>query len=142
MDDWKRKQLEDLDGELDDDLLDEDLTDDQGQSSKWSTRIGCLFLSIYFLMAIFEMFAIYDWLIWRFELNGFLSAFASMFLAFIPGLGSLLAYWGATEVWEWESMTAIAAFFWYFVPMAFYFFIAAGAVFLAILMIIKGKIMR
>ena len=56
---------------------------------------------------------------WRIDLHGLLAAPVALIVGFVPGLGSLISYWTATEIWHWESWQAIAAFFWYYLPLVF-----------------------
>ena len=117
------------------------IEDDDGENpSKWKTRFGCLWLVMYLGMAIFEMFAINDWLVWKYELNTFLSVIASIFAGLTPGLGSLLAYFGATDVWGWEKVDSVVIFFWYYIPIAIVSFLSAMLVMYVLLMVVVGRI--
>ena len=89
------------------------------RNSKWKSRSGCAWVSIYFLMATIEMFAIYAWLADGFDWYGLLAAPAAFVIGLMPGLGSIFAYQGATDVWGWENWSALMAFFWYYLPILF-----------------------
>ena len=106
----------------------EDIEPTEEGRPKWKTRLGCAWLLAYLCMSIFEMFAIYDWLIWKYELNPFLSIVSAVVTGFTPGLGSLLAYFGATDVWGWGSLNTIIVFFWYYVPIMLMSLLSAMAV--------------
>jgi len=103
------------------DFSEEDIEQGEEERSKWKTILGGLWSVGFFCMSIFEMFAIYDWLVWKYELNTFLSVVASIVAGFTPVLNSLLAYFGATEVWGWDNLSAIAVFFWYYLPLVLIF---------------------
>lgn len=122
------------------DFIEEDVDANEEERPKWKTRLGCLWVVAFLCMAIFEMFAIYDWLVWKYELNTFLSVVVSVIAGFTPGLGSLLAYFGATEVWEWESVSAIAVFFWYYIPIVLVSFLSAMVVAYAFAIFVVGRL--
>jgi len=73
---------------------------------------------LYFLVGIAQFFAIWDaielYLDW-----GFLDFFVAFSVTYIPLLGSILGYFGATEVWGWAPWQALALFFWYLPVIAF-----------------------
>jgi len=73
---------------------------------------------LYFLVGIAQFFAIWDaielYLDW-----GFLDFFVAFSVTYIPLLGSILGYFGATEVWGWDPWQALALFFWYLPVIAF-----------------------
>jgi len=122
------------------DFIEEDVDANEEERPKWKTRLGCLWVVAFLCMAIFEMFAIYDWLVLKYELNTFLSVVVSVIAGFTPGLGSLLAYFGATEVWEWESVSAIAVFFWYYIPIVLVSFLSAMVVAYAFAIFVVGRL--
>lgn len=74
----------------------------------------------YFLFSCIEMFAIYDWYTIKYDIHGFFSAIASVVTAFIPIIGSLVAYWSATELWEWSTLNAFILYFWYYLPIVIF----------------------
>lgn len=121
-------------------LHEKDIDLDDDECPKWKTRLGCLWIVVYLCMAVFEMFAIYDWIEWKYELNTFLSIIASVVVGFTLGLGSLLAYFGATEVWEWESLSAITVFFWYYIPIVLISLLSAMVVAYALALFVVGRL--
>jgi len=122
------------------DFSEEDIELDEEDRSKWKTRLGCLWVVAYLCMSVFEMLAIYDWIEWKYEINTFLSIIASVVAGFTPGLGSLLAYFGATEVWAWESLSAIAIFFWYYIPIVLISLLSAMVVIYALAIFVVGRL--
>jgi len=122
------------------DFSEEDIEQDEEERPKWKTRLGCLWVVAVLCMAIFEMFAIYDWLVWKYELNTFLSVVASIIAGFTPGLNSLLAYFGATEVWGWDSLNAIVVFFWYYLPIVLISLLSAIVVAYALATFVVGRL--
>lgn len=79
---------------------------------------------VYFVVGIAQFFAIWDaielYLDW-----GLLDFLIALFVTYIPLLGSILGYFGATEVWYWEPWQALALFFWYVPIMAIVFVVGA-----------------
>lgn len=75
-----------------------------------------IFFLLYLVIGLAQFFAIWDaiehYLDW-----GVLDFIIAMFVTYIPLVGSILGYLGATEVWRWEAWQALALFFWY-VPVA------------------------
>ena len=83
--------------------------------------MAAILYGLYFVVGIAQFFAIWDaielYLVW-----GWLDLWIALFVTYIPLLGSILGYLGATEVWYWEPWQALTLFFWY-VPVAAIFLI-------------------
>ena len=90
---------------------------DLDRTPKWQLVTIGLVVMGYFVMSFFEIFAIYDWYSIRYEWSGILSAVGAMVTAFIPVVGSLFAYWSATELWQWNSYFTLFLYFWYYLPI-------------------------
>ncbi|PWQ92339.1 hypothetical protein [Leucothrix pacifica] len=87
------------------------------RSGKWKNRLGCAWVSIYFIMAVLIGFAIYDWLTETIDLHGLIAAPLAFVLGLVPFLSSILAYISATSLWEWNGIGAFVVFFWYYFPI-------------------------
>ncbi len=112
-DEWKEVELDDLD-------LD--------RNPEWLIFIvGVAFVG-YLLFSFIEIFAIYDWYIIKYDIPKFFSAIAGVVTAFIPLVGSLVAYWSATELWDWDSLNTIILYFWYYLPIVFFIIYLIGMV--------------
>ncbi|RUM76811.1 MAG: hypothetical protein DSZ11_00010 [Sulfurovum sp.] len=92
---------------------------DLDRTPEWQLMTIGLVVIGYFVMAFFEIFAIYDWYSMRYELNGILSAVGAVVTAIIPLVGSLFSYWSATELWQWSGSFAFIFYFWYYLPILF-----------------------
>lgn len=89
------------------------------RAAKWKNRFGCAWVSIYFIMAVFIIFAIYEWLVGSFDWHGLLAVPVALVLSVIPIVGSTLASIAAVKLWEWPAWLAFAVFFWYYIPAVF-----------------------
>lgn len=85
---------------------------EQNKPPKSRTKLvlGCTFLSIYLIMGCFEVVTTYQWLTIKLDWHGLLAAPVGLLIGFTPGLGSLVSYWTATELWGWDSLTTIVVF--------------------------------
>jgi len=86
------------------------------RAAKWKSRFGCVWVSAYFIMAVFITYAIYEWLSGSFDWHGLLAAPAALILSIVPVVGSTLASVAAVKLWGWPVWLAFAAFFWYYIP--------------------------
>lgn len=80
-----------------------------------------VFLQIaYFVIGIVQFFAVWDGARYFLGADSFIGgAFAfivSVFLTYIPLLGSILGVYGAVNVWDWSLTKSLILFFWY-VPL-------------------------
>jgi len=95
---------------------------------KWIFVMVSIALVSYFFVSIFEIFAIYDWYAFKYELSGFWGATLSTVTAFIPIVGSVVAYWSATELWHWSSLGALTFYFFYYLPLVGFIFYLIGII--------------
>ena len=84
-----------------------------------------VFLQIaYFAIGIVQFFAVWDGAKYFLGTDSFIGgAFAfvvSIFLTYIPLLGSILGVYGAINVWDWSLTKSLILFFWY-VPVLLLF---------------------
>lgn len=89
------------------------------RAGKWKNRVGCAWVSVYFIMAVLIGYAIYTWLTQSVELHGLISAPLAFVLGLLPFIGSILAYISATSIWGWSGLTAFLVFFWYYLPIVY-----------------------
>lgn len=86
------------------------------RAGKWKNRVGCAWVSVYFIMVVFVSYASFEWLQTSLELHALLAAPAAFVLGVIPVIGSVLAYLSATELWAWKDSSAFFFFFWHYLP--------------------------
>ena len=110
---WEKVELDDLD-------LD--------QNPKWLIFIVGIAFVGYLLFSFIEIFSIYDWYSIKYDIPKFFSVIAGVVTAFIPLVGSLVAYWSATELWHWDSLNTIVLYFWYYLPILFFIIYLIGMV--------------
>jgi len=89
------------------------------RAAKWKSRLGCAWVSAYFIMAVFITFTIYEWLSGSFDWHGLLAAPTALILSIIPIVGSILASIAAVKLWGWPAWLAFTAFFWYYIPVIY-----------------------
>ena len=89
------------------------------RASKWKNRLGCAWVSLYFIISVFLMYAIADGLISGLSWHALIAAPIAMIIALLPIIGSIAASMSALHVWEWSTGMSILAFFWYYLPIAY-----------------------
>lgn len=73
-----------------------------------------LFFGIaYFLVGLFQFFAVWDGVAYGLGIGKFFSFIVSLFITYIPLLGSIVGVYGAVNVWHWTLVQAGLLFFWY-----------------------------
>lgn len=90
-----------------------------------------VFLQIaYFVVGLVQFFAVWDGAEYFLGAESFVGRmfafFLSLFLTYIPLLGSALGVYGAVNVWDWSLAKSIVLFFWY-VPI-FVIFLGYGLI--------------
>lgn len=73
--------------------------------------IGCLIAFVWVALCLLQITFVSDWIQHSFGWSAWPSAFVGFFLAFVPIVGNLLAFLGATEVWDWPTWAAALVFF-------------------------------
>jgi hypothetical protein len=71
------------------------------------------FAIAYFLVGLFQFFAVWDGTKLAFSVSNFVGFIISCFLTYIPLVGSAFGVYGAHNVWEWGLVPSILLFFWY-----------------------------
>ncbi|SFV64981.1 hypothetical protein MNB_SV-14-1531 [hydrothermal vent metagenome] len=99
---WEESELDDLD-------LD--------RTPLWLILLfGMVFIS-YFVVGLIQSSAIYNLYNTKYEIYGLFSAIGAVITAYIPILGSIVAYNSATELWNWSWYNALFIFFFYYLPL-------------------------
>ena len=111
--DWDKCQLDEL--ELD-------------RTPEWIKMIIGLNLLWMFMVMFLQFFYIYNWYSEKYEWGMLSSTVTSVVTTLIPIYGSLVAYWSATELSNWESYIALFAFFGYYLPMLGFILYLVGIV--------------
>ncbi len=81
----------------------------------------------YLAIGLIQLVAVIDGIKYATGLGSILSAVLSIFVNYVPLLGSVLGVYGAIKVWDWNIIQAGCLFFWY-VPV-FLLMTAASVVF-------------
>lgn len=89
------------------------------RAGKWKNRLGCAWVSIYFIMAVLIGFAIFEWLTTTMDFHGLVAAPLAFVLSLIPFVGSIIAYFTATSLWGWAALITAIVFFWYYFPIVY-----------------------
>jgi len=99
---WKESELDDLD-------LD--------RTPLWLTLLVSVTLIAYFTVGLIQTSAIYNLYSTSYEIYGLFSAIGAVLTAYIPILGSIVAYISATELWNWSWYNAFFIFFFSYLPV-------------------------
>jgi hypothetical protein len=99
---WQESELDDLD-------LD--------RTPVWLTLLVSLTLITYFVVGLIQTSAIYNLYSTSYEIYGLFSAIGAVLTAYIPILGSIVAYTSAIELWNWSWYNALFIFFFSYLPV-------------------------
>ena len=82
------------------------------------------FAIAYFVIGLVQFFAVWDGVELFLNADSFIgrmfSFFVSMFLTYVPLVGSCVGVYGAINVWDWPFTKAFILFFWY-IPLLLIF---------------------
>ena len=88
--------------------------------------MNVIFYVLYLAIGFAQFFAIWDaiehYLNW-----GVFDFLIALAVTYVPLIGSVLGYFGATQVWHWEPWQALALFFWYLPVLIILFFAESAA---------------
>ena len=73
--------------------------------------LGCLIALAWVALCLLQITFVSDWIRETTDWPTWPSAFVGFFLAFVPIVGNVLAFLGATEVWHWPAWLAALVFF-------------------------------
>jgi hypothetical protein len=100
--DWNKTNLEDL---------------DLNRNPQWLIWMIGLALLAYFVVGLIETSAIYNLYTVKHEINSFFAGVGALITAYIPIVGSVVAYDSAIELWHWSWYNALFIFFFYYLPL-------------------------
>jgi hypothetical protein len=73
-----------------------------------SEKLGCVAVALYLAAGFVQLQAAVDGLeLWAEWLPGILAYVIAIFLAYMPIVGSIFAYYGAAYAWHWEWQWAL-----------------------------------
>jgi len=99
---WEETGIEDLDLE---------------RNPLWLIWIIGLALLGYFVVGLIETSAIYNLYTVKYEIHGLIAGVGALITAYIPLVGSVVAYGSAIELWHWQWYNALFIFFFYYLPL-------------------------
>ncbi|MBL8536050.1 MAG: hypothetical protein JNM59_01460 [Hyphomonadaceae bacterium] len=73
--------------------------------------VGCLLALIWVGLSLLQVFFVIEWVQRNFEWPALFSTIGGFVLAFVPVIGNVLAFLGATEFWHWPTWVAAIVFF-------------------------------
>lgn len=82
----------------------------------------------YLATSFVEIFFIYDWYTQKYEFSGIFATIGATITAYVPVVGSLFAYWSATELAQHDALNMFLLFFWYYTPVVGFFLYLAGLI--------------
>ena len=89
------------------------------RAGKWKNRLGCAWVSLYFIMSVFLCYATFEGLTDGLSWHGLIAAPVAMIIALLPIIGSVAASISAINVWGWSASTSILVYFIYYAPIAY-----------------------
>lgn len=81
----------------------------------------------YFLTGIVQFVAVLDGIEYGLHIGRFFSFTITVFITYIPLVGSAIGVYGAINSWHWHLLQAAMLFFWYVPLFALFFVIDAFA---------------
>lgn len=73
--------------------------------------LGCVIALAWLALCVLQVFVVIEWIDHAFDLPALLSTIIGAVLAFVPIVGNVLAFLGATEIWNWPTWLAALVFF-------------------------------
>jgi len=73
--------------------------------------VGCLIAFAWIALCVLQVFIVIEWVQDAFDLPALIATIVGAVLAFVPIVGNVLAYLGATEIWNWPAWLAAIIFF-------------------------------
>ena len=81
-------------------------------------EMRAFFQIAFFIMGIVQLFAAWDGFEFMLGVGSFVGGTLAFFVAYIPVIGSLVAMYGAMNVWHWGFLQSFLLFFWYLILFA------------------------
>lgn len=73
--------------------------------------VGCLLVLVWLSLSFLQVFFVIEWVQRNFEWPALFSTVGGFVLAFVPVIGNVLAFLGATEIYDWPRWIAAIVFF-------------------------------
>ena len=73
--------------------------------------LGCLIALAWLTLCVLQVFIVIEWVQQALNLPALLATILGAVLAFVPIVGNILAFLGATEIWNWPAWIAALIFF-------------------------------
>jgi hypothetical protein len=73
--------------------------------------VGCLLVLAWVGLSLLQVFFVIEWVQANFEWPALFSTVGGFVLAFVPIIGNVLAFLGATEIYQWPQWIAAIVFF-------------------------------
>jgi len=73
--------------------------------------LGCVIALAWLALCVLQVFVVIEWIDHALDLPALLSTIIGAVLAFVPIVGNVLAFLGATEIWNWPTWLAALVFF-------------------------------
>lgn len=73
--------------------------------------VGCIIALIWVALCVLQVFVVIEWVQRSFDWPALPSTIVGAILAFVPIVGNVLAFLGATEIWGWPAWVAAIIFF-------------------------------
>lgn len=89
------------------------------RAGKWKNRLGCAWVSLYFIMSVFLGYATFEGLTSGLSWHGLIAAPVAMIIALLPVIGSVAASISAINVWDWSTGTSVLVYFMYYIPIVY-----------------------
>lgn len=75
---------------------------------------------LYFVAGCVQVLAVVDGLQYWIGMPEWLSWIGAFFLGYLPLVGSIIGYFGATEIWGWSTLASVALFFGWAIVLLFF----------------------
>ncbi|MBC7769882.1 MAG: hypothetical protein H7124_13955 [Phycisphaerales bacterium] len=73
--------------------------------------LGCLIALAWVALCVLQVFVVIEWVQLSFAWPALPSTIVGAVLAFVPVIGNVIAFMGATEIWNWPAWLAAIVFF-------------------------------
>jgi hypothetical protein len=95
----------------------ETLASELDRTPRWIRDVIAFNLLWFIVMTLVQLFPIYKFYDEKYELGTLLTLLSTVVTGILPVVSSSIAYFGATEFYDWKSSSALFAFFGYYIPL-------------------------
>jgi len=92
------------------------------RTPKWLLSLIGFNLLWFVVMSLVQFFPIFKFYDEKYDMGILLTLLSTFISGIVPLVSSTLAYWGATDVYDWTSSNALFAFFGYYLPLLGFIF--------------------